>query len=261
MEIITDLEKLQVAAEPLEFLTDKGIEKDEGLEIISKLKAFLEENKTVVNIAAPQIGINKRIFCMRFQDTIKTFINPIITKKAKYVIQPETFSSMPGKEILITRPEEITVVYYTDEFKYEENKLLGIAARVFEQSCQLLDGVTPDHLGLVSNIEEDGTLWDLTEEEMTQVKEIYKQYIETKLKGTEQFLKDNPDLEKQYKELQFTEKVINGDAAIVGKGRSQKAQGAAALSLKKAEQANNAYQNAQRIKVANKARKYKGKRK
>jgi hypothetical protein len=29
---------------------------------------------------------------------------------------------MPGKEILITRPEELTVVYYTEDFKYEENK-------------------------------------------------------------------------------------------------------------------------------------------
>lgn len=260
MEIITELEKLQNAAEPLEFLTDKGVEKDEGLEIISKLKAFLEENKTVVNIAAPQIGINKRIFCIRFQDTIKTFINPIITKKAKYVIQPESFASMPGKEILITRPEEITVVYYTDEFKYEENKLLGIAARVFEQSCQLLDGVTPDHLGLVSDIEEDGTLWDLTDEEMAQVKEIYKQYIEAKLKGTEQFLKDNPELEKDYNQLKFTEKVINGDAAFVGKNISTKGQAAAALSLKKADQANKAYNRAQTIKVANKTRKYKGKR-
>ena len=246
MEIITELEKLQVAAEPLEFLTDNGIEKDEGLEIINKLKAFLEENKAVVNIAAPQIGINKRIFCMRFQDTIKTFINPIITKKAKHTIQPETFISMPGKEILITRPNELTVVYYTDEFKYEENKLLGIAARVFEQSCQLLDGITPDYLGLVSDIEEDGSLWDLTDDEMSQVKEIYKQYIETKLKGTEQFLKDNPDLEKEYKQLQFTEKVINGDAAIVGKNVSSQAQGVAALSIKKANQATIAANRAER---------------
>jgi len=261
MGIIIDLEKLQKPAEPLQFLTEKGVEKEEGETIIKQLKDYLEKDKTVVTISAPQLGIGKRIFCMRFQDTIKTFINPIITKKAKYVIQPETFASMPGKEILITRPEEITVVYYTDEFKYEENKLLGIAARVFEQSCQLLDGVTPDHLGLVSDIKEDGTLWDLTDEEMAQVKEIYKQYIEAKLNGMKQFLKDNPELENEYQRLQFTEKVINGDAAIIGKSASAKGQAAAALSLKKAEQANKAYNRAQTIKVANKSRKYKGKRK
>ena len=110
MSIITTLETLQKPAEPLQFLTDKGIEKEEGEAIIKQLKDILESDKTLVAIAAPQIGIEKRIFCMRFKDTIKTFINPIVTKKSQYVIQPEVFSSMPGKEILITRPEDITVV-------------------------------------------------------------------------------------------------------------------------------------------------------
>ncbi len=158
MSIITTLEKLQKPAEPLKFLTEKGIEKEEGETIVKQLKSILEADKTLAALAAPQIGIDKRIFCMRFKDTIKTFINPVVTKKLNYVIRPETFSSMPGKEILITRPEEITVVYYTSEFKYEENKLLGVAARVFDQNCQLLDGITPDVLGLVSDVEEDGTL-------------------------------------------------------------------------------------------------------
>ena len=49
---------------------------------------------------------------------------------------------MPGQEILITRPEEITIVYYNDEFKYEENKLLGAAARLFDQSAQLLESLS-----------------------------------------------------------------------------------------------------------------------
>ena len=261
MGIITDLEKLQKPAEPLQFLTENGIEKEDGEAVIKQLKDYLENDKTIVAIAAPQLGIDKRIFCMRFNDQIKTFINPVVTKKLNYVIQPETFSSMPGKEILITRPEDITVVYYTDEFKYEENKLLGIAARVFDQSCQLLDGITPDVLGLVSDIEEDGTLWDLTDDEMKQVVEIYKQYIEAKSKALETQINGDPELEKRYRELQFTERVITGHASIVGKSASVKGQAAAALSIKKTEQMNNAYQNAQRIKVANKSRKYKGKRK
>lgn len=261
MEIITDLEKLQVAAEPLEFLTEKGIEKEEGEKIISELKAFLDKDRTVVSIAAPQLGINKRIFCMRFQDTIKTFINPVITKKSKHTIQPESFSSMPGKEILISRPEEVTVVYYTDEFKYEENKLLGIAARVFDQGCQLLDGITPDILGVVTDIEEDGSLWNATDEEMKQLREIYSQIIAARTEAIKAQVKADPEMEKKYNELRFTEKVINGEAAIIGKSATKKGQAVAALNLKRSQQANTAYNNAQRIKVANKSRKYKGKRK
>jgi len=255
MEIITDIEKLNKASEPLEFLTQDGVDKTEGEKIIKKIKNYLENTKTEVAVTAPQLGIEKRIFGMRFKDDIKIFINPIITKKAKYVIQPETFSSLPGKEILINRPEEITVVYYTDEFKYEENKLLGIAARVFEQSCQLLDGVTPDILGVVSDLDEDGSLWDATEEEMKQLTELYKQIIATRTAAMQAQVKADPDLEKKYNELAFTEKVINGGASVVGRGISQKAQAKAALSIKRSSQAAHLANRAQRVHFVNQKRK------
>ena len=215
VEIIKDIEKLTNPAAPLQFLTEQGVEKDAGLEIIGKIKEVMEADSTILALAAPQIGIDSRIFCIRFNDQIKTFINPIVTKKGKYEIKPETFVSMPGKEILITRPEELTVVYYTDEFKYEENKLLGAAARLFDQHCQLLDGVTPAELGLVSDVETDGSLADLSEDEIAQVTDIYKQFIKAKSVALQTEIEKDPDLEKAYKQLKFTEKVITGEALVV----------------------------------------------
>ena len=158
MEIIYDIDVLSVPSEPLTFLTDQGAKTEEGEEIISKIKEVMEANTELLALAAPQIGINKRIFCLRFNDQIKTFINPIITKKKGLNIVVETCASMPGKEIVIGRPEEITVVYYNDEFKYEDNKLVGVAASMFDQQAQILDGVLPSELGLVSDIEEDGKI-------------------------------------------------------------------------------------------------------
>lgn len=215
VEIIKDIEALKEPAKPLEFLTEQGTEKEEGLEIIGKLKEAMEADSTVLALSAPQIGINARIFCIRFADQLKTFINPIVTKKGKYEIKPETFVSMPGKEILITRPEELTVVYYTEEFKYEENKLLGAAARIFDQHCQLLDGVTPAELGLVSDVETDGSLADLSDEEIAQVTEIYKQFIKAKSAALQTEIEKDPDLEKAFKQLKFTEKVITGEALVI----------------------------------------------
>ena len=215
VEIIKDLEKLTAPATPLQFLTDQGVEKEEGLKIIGKIKEIMDADSTILALAAPQIGIDSRIFCIRFNDQIKTFINPIVTKKSKYEIKPETLVSMPGKEILITRPEELTVVYYTDEFKYEENKLLGAAARLFDQHCQLLDGVTPAELGLVSDVETDGSLADLSDEEIAQVTDIYKQFIKAKSAALQSEIEKDPELEKAYKQLKFTEKVITGDALII----------------------------------------------
>lgn len=215
MEIIYDLDKLRKPAKPLEFLTSNGPDTEEGQKIVDTLKRFLDENKDVVAIAAPQLDIDSRIFCIRFNDVIKTFINPIITKKAGNSIGVETFVSMPGKEILIQRPEEITVVYYTDEFKYEDNKLIGQAAKIFDQYAQLLDGVLPDDLGLVSDIEADGTIQDLTEEEFNEVKEYYLRYIEAKRQSLVDVVEADPELKKQYNSLRAAEEVINGRIKIL----------------------------------------------
>lgn len=215
-KFITDLEKLRKSIKPLRFITSDGsIEQEEGNKIIEQLKTFLDKNSSLLAIAAPQLGINARVFCIRFDDTIKSFINPITTKKSNYKIAPEIFSSMPGKEILISRPEEISVVYYTDNFKYEDNKLLGPAARIFDQMAQLLDGVIPSDLGLVSDIETDGSFFDLSEEEMDKAKDIWKQFVEIKLKSLEAEINSDEKVRRIYNNLRFSESVINGRATVI----------------------------------------------
>jgi peptide deformylase len=234
--IITELDALRQTAEPLEFITEQGIQKEEGNEIIEKILQIMREDPQILALSAPQIGINKRIIGIRFSDIIKIFIDPIILKKNNYKIAPETFLSMPGKEILINRPEELTIVYYTDDFKYEENKLLEAAARLFDQQVQLLDGILPDELGLVSDVEQDGSLADLNEEEIAELITFYKEYIKVKSEAVKQTIVDDPDLMDTYNKLAFSEKVINGKAALIaedGTPMKQKAQAKTALKLKK----------------------------
>lgn len=214
-EIITKLKLLETPSEPLTFITDQGFDMDEGKAIIEELKEVLNNSSDIIALAAPQIGINKRIFCIKFADVIKTFINPIITKKTGTQVAPETFSSMPGKEILISRPTEITAVYYNEDFKYEDNKFLDEAARIFDQQCQLLDGVLPGELGLVSDVKRDGSLKKLSEEEMQKLIDMYKQYITLKSQAAEQEIKGNEEVHNQYKQLKFAEDVINGRTQVV----------------------------------------------
>jgi peptide deformylase len=212
-QIIFDLEKLQQPAEPLTFLTEKGAETEEGNGIIFKIKEVMEADKTLLALAAPQIGINKRIFCLRFNDQIKTFINPIITKKKGLNITVETCASMPGKEIVIGRPEEITVVYYNEDFKYEDNKLLGVAASLFDQQAQILDGVMPHELGLVSDIEADGKI---EEADMEEIIKFYKDtFLTSKLETLKTAIEADEEAAKDFRHLTFTEGVINGRIAVV----------------------------------------------
>lgn len=215
-KIITNPIEFEVSA-PIEFITDSGMSDEvieESKQVIEELKEILKADEQLIALAAPQIGINKRIFCIKFNDVIKTFINPIIKKKSGNIISPETCASLPGKEILISRPEEITVIYYTDEFKYEDNKLLGAAAKIFDQQYQLLDGILPSDLGLVSDVELDGSLSDLSEAEIKEVQEIYKKFVRAKMDALQEELKENDELSKDFRMLKFTEDVINGRTTI-----------------------------------------------
>ena len=240
--IIYDIEVLSVPSEPLTFLTEQGAKTEEGEEIIKKIKEAMEAKADLLALSAPQIGINKRIFCLRFNDQIKTFINPIITKKKGLNIVIEHCASMPGKEIVIGRPEEITVVYYNDEFKYEDNKLIGVAASMFDQQAQILDGVLPSELGLVSDIEADGKI---EEADLAEIIPFYKDtFLPTRLASLNESISSDEEARKYYNQLKFTEGVINGRNAVIEseeetakRAKARKAANKAILRAGKAEAA------------------------
>jgi peptide deformylase len=240
--VILDLDTLRTQAEPLQFITEEGIDKTEGLEIAEKLKAWLDTNPKSLSVSAPQLGINKRVVCLRFDNEIKTFYNPVVIKKDKYSVAAEIFNNMPGKEILIARPEEATVVYHNADFTYEENKFLGLAARLLDQHSQLFEGVLPDELGLVSDIETDGSLFDLTEEELSPLLDIYSQFITAKTNAFREKAFEDAESEKIFKNLKFTEDVINGRTLIVdnpdqaGHARAEKVANKAIYAERKLEQ-------------------------
>lgn len=239
-QIIIDLEKLQQPSAPLTFLSEEGAKTDEGNEIILKLKEVMDANPDLLALAAPQIGIYKRIFCLRFNDQIKAFINPIITKKSGLKITVETCASMPGKEIVIGRPEEITVIYYNEDFKYEDNKLLGVAASLFDQQAQILDGVMPSELGLVSDIDADGKI---EEADIEDIINFYKDvFLPTRLATLNKAIESDEEAAKDFNQLKFTEGVINGRIAVVEpeeetakRAKAKKAANKAIAQMNKAE--------------------------
>ena len=215
-----NLEELHEACEPIPFLDaeKKSIDdetKKSITEIIDAIKNEFNLNSEILAISAPQVGFNKRIFALRFDDKIKFFINPVITKKEDLIIIPEKFSSMPGKEILIARPSNIRCSYIDEEFKYQTNTFKDYASFLFDQMYNLLDGVTPDLIGLVSDPETDGSLYDLSEDDFKEICDYYLNYIQNMSKTLNESIQGDDELSSQYRQLQFAEKVIYGKASIV----------------------------------------------
>jgi peptide deformylase len=211
-EIITDLEKLSVAAKPAKFSTDSGLDTEETDKVITAIKEAFETRPELLAISAPQLGIDMRVIGLQFSDQIKILLNPIITKKSKMALAVETCASLPGKEIVIKRPTEITAVYYTDKYKYEENKFIGASAALLDQMSNLLDGITPDRIGLVSDVAEAG---HVTDEDLADIAPIYQDFVNSKLSALKKDIEADEALAKEYRQLSFQESVINGRTAVV----------------------------------------------
>lgn len=217
IDFVTDLETLNNSAEVFTLVKDGNLTKDESNEIVSKIKEALTANAELVALAAPQIGINKQIFCIKFNDVIKTFINPVITKKQGITYSVETIPNIPGKEYFVTRPVEVSAVYYTEDFKYEENKFLDSAAKIFDQQCLILEGILPNQLGMEFPAEEGNSLKEAPAEILEIIAKNYNEWLKIKNEDLQKEILSDPELKKQYNQLKFTEDVINGRSAIVTK--------------------------------------------
>lgn len=81
----------------------------EAKEIIKELKDTIRKNKLKA-LSAPAIGYKKRIFCIAFDEEIKTFINPTFSAKG-LSLSRETCTSIPGKVYIRPRNNDINVIY------------------------------------------------------------------------------------------------------------------------------------------------------
>lgn len=94
-----------------------------------------------VGLAAPQIGVLRRIAVIEYEDQRYEIINPRIVEQSGESIREEGCLSVEGIRGLVKRPENITVVYTDREGKICRKELSGIMARIFCHEIDHLDGV------------------------------------------------------------------------------------------------------------------------
>ena len=171
MEIIKDIEKLQDRCDEINVGKENGYMR----KIISDLKATMREND-LASLSAPQIGYDKRIFCINFDGDIKSFINPIITQASGLSLVRESCSSIPDRKFLRPRNTKINVMYQTPLQKPESRILTGMAAYVFQHELDHLDGILLTDIAMELGDGYD----DLSEEEKTQLINEYKDSLDIK---------------------------------------------------------------------------------
>lgn len=94
-----------------------------------------------VGLAAPQVGILKRIILVDTGDEILELINPVITKQSGHQDSFEGCLSVPGIRGHVDRPKKVTVQGYDREGNLMEYKAQDFVATIFCHETDHLEGI------------------------------------------------------------------------------------------------------------------------
>lgn len=93
-----------------------------------------------VGLAAPQVGILKRIVVIDVDGTPYTMINPQILEKSGEQTGSEGCLSVPGKAGIVTRPNYVKAEAWNEEMERYEVEAEGLLARAICHELDHLDG-------------------------------------------------------------------------------------------------------------------------
>lgn len=115
---------------------------DEILEILDNMVETMYSTKGV-GLAAPQVGISRRIFvCDQGDGVIRKIINPVITPLTDTLIDcEEGCLSVPGIYKKVQRPEKIKIEYMNEKGEEVTEEVEGFLAIIMQHEYDHLEAV------------------------------------------------------------------------------------------------------------------------
>jgi peptide deformylase len=114
--------------------------------LIARMQATVEDEGGV-GIAAPQVGVNRRVVLVKRLDRepdkpVEAYLNPEITVfSEETVVDWEGCLSIPAGFGKVRRAESIEVTYETPAGERKTERISGFTARIFQHEIDHLDGV------------------------------------------------------------------------------------------------------------------------
>lgn len=144
-------------------------------EMTPRIKELIEDmldtmyDANGVGLAAPQVGILKRIFVVdcsteEVEAGPYVFVNPVILETSGEQTGQEGCLSVPGKSGQVTRPNYVKIAAYDKDMNYFELEATELLARAICHENDHLDG----HL-YVEKVE--GPLYDVTQDDAEEAEE------------------------------------------------------------------------------------------
>ena len=93
-----------------------------------------------VGLAAPQVGILRRVVVIDIGEGLVEMINPVIVEKAGSQTGREGCLSLPGRQGIVTRPDYVKVAFQDRHGEHYEMEAEGFMARAVCHELDHLDG-------------------------------------------------------------------------------------------------------------------------
>ncbi len=123
-------------------LWDFSVDGDPSELVAAMTKVMIENNG--IGLAAPQVGIMKRLFIMGNSDRLFVCINPEIIEGSGEVMDQEGCLSFPNLWLHVKRYEVVKGKYYNALGQEVVKDFPGLIGRVYQHERDHLDGVCFD---------------------------------------------------------------------------------------------------------------------
>jgi len=110
------------------------------LTLLDDMKETLKVEEGV-GLAAPQVGVLRRIAVIDFDEKYYELINPRILSASGEAVAEEGCLSVAGTRGLVQRPDKLTVEYEDRNGKKQKIEVTDITARIFCHEIDHLDGI------------------------------------------------------------------------------------------------------------------------
>ena len=134
--------KIFIYPSPILRLRAKEVERidQETLALILPMKQTMDANNGI-GLAAPQVGISKRIIIVKGDKENQAFLNPKILKQSREKEEDEEGClSFPGLFVKVKRAQRVEVLAVTPKGKEVKIETEGLAARIFQHEIDHLNG-------------------------------------------------------------------------------------------------------------------------
>ena len=139
MKLVSETDTvLHTNCQPFDF-DNPAFDLDETLTLMQEVM----KSKNGAGLAAPQVGIDSRIFIMEQDGVVTNCINPeIFTFGDEMIPYKEGCLSFPNLRLTVRRPKRITVCWFNEDGKESQAHLDNHRSRVFQHEYDHINGIT-----------------------------------------------------------------------------------------------------------------------